>query len=388
MIHRGFRYDLKPTPAQAERLGAWVGAVRFVYNLALEQRRDFWRQYRQQTGRHLTWVDQCREVTDLRKAADWIDDVPRNALDRAVRDLDQAFQAFFAGRARFPTPRARGRHDSFRLKAVDIQVKRLNAKWSAIRIPKVGWVKFRDTRKLRGETLNVTFALGAGRWTVSFAQEIEGGRAPCAAGSVGIDRGIAQTLTLSTGETFQAPNTSKLLKRRKRAQRSLARRKRGSARRAGQKARVARLSARMANIRTDWCHRTSTDIARRHGVVALEGLKIANMTASGQFKRGLNRSILEQCWGRFATFLDYKLTERGGVLISVPAAYTSQTCAACGTVDARSRESQAFFQCVHCGHTDNADVNAAKEILRRSTALLGGEGAHGAPVEPPIMAVA
>jgi putative transposase len=221
----------------------------------------------------------------------------------------------------------------------------------------------------------------SGQWSVSFTREIQHEAPLALTAHVGIDRGIVRTLTLSTGEHIQAPDQTRIVAARKRAQRALARCERGSGRRQVAKARVTALSARAARIRSDWSHRASTDIARRFGLVAIEALKIANMTAAGRGKRGLNRSILEQCWGSFARNLDYKMTERGGVLISVPAAYTSQTCAGCGVVDARSRESQAVFRCVHCGHEDNADVNAAKEILRRSTARLGVEGSVASPAK-------
>lgn len=392
VMHRARVYRLYPTPEQERRLASWVGVVRFVYNLCLEQRRDFWRQHLRQIGKQLTWVVQCREVTDLRAQVDWIADAPRSALDQAIRDLDAAYSAFFSGRAGYPTPRVKGVNDTFRLKAENVRVVRLNAKWSAAVLPKLGAVKFRHTRDMAGRLLNVTVSLRAGRWRVSFAHEIAHEAPTNNLPSVGVDRGIARTLTVSTGEHMQAPDTSALLKRRKRAQKALARRKRGSRRYAAQRAKVARLNARMARIRADWSHRASTDIARRFGLVAVEDLKIANMTASAagtaeapgrnvRQKAGLNRSILEQCWGSFARNLDYKLSERGGTLISVPAAYTSQTCASCGVVDARSRKSQAVFACVHCDHTDNADVNAAKEILRRSTSGLGVEAWVAGPTK-------
>lgn len=105
-------------------------------------------------------------------------------------------------------------------------------------------------------------------------------------------------------------------------------------------------------------------------------------------KRGLNRSILEQGWGQFERFLAYKLEASGGALIRVPAAYSSQTCQACGAVDHRNRESQAIFRCVHCGHEDHADINAAKEILRRSTSELLVEGARKRPGEARTTGVA
>lgn len=398
-MHRGFRYELKPTLAQAETLRGWVGTVRFVYNLCLEQRRDFWRHYRRQTAQHLNWVAQSREVTELRAQVDWIAAAPRDALDFAVRDLELAFGKFFTGKTGYPTPRVRGRNDAFRLKPNWVHVRRLNAKWSQAKIPKVGWIKFRDTRPLAGRTCNVTITLAAGRWYVTFAQQIDASAPEARSESVGIDRGVAQTLALSNGEMVAIPPQAGLNRRVSKAQRRLSRAVKGSARRKLRAARVARLRAQGARRRADWCHRTSTGIARRFGLVAIEDLKITNMTATARGtaeepgrmvrqKAGLNRSILEQCWGKFADFLDYKLTERGGVLISVPAAYTSQTCAGCGVVDSRSRKSQAVFACIHCGHEDNADVNAAKEILRRSTALLDVEGSHWRPAEASIMAAA
>lgn len=131
--------------------------------------------------------------------------------------------------------------------------------------------------------------------------------------------------------------------------------------------RVSRLSAKIARVRADWQHKASHSIAERFGIVAVEDLKIANMSASGRGKRGLNRSILNQGWGAFATKLAYKLEERGGSLVKVNPAYSSQTCSDCGAVDSASRKNQADFACTSCGFAANADHNAAIIILRRST---------------------
>ena len=160
----------------------------------------------------------------------------------------------------------------------------------------------------------------------------------------------------------------------------------GSNRRKRALARVSHLSAKIARVRRDWQHKASLDIATRFGDVALEDLKIRNMTASAngtiaepgrnvRQKAGLNRAILNQGWQSFETILAYKLEERGGTLTKVDPRYTSQTCSACGCVDRRSRESQARFSCIHCGHEAHADTNAALEIKRRrNTALLDVEG--------------
>ena len=146
------------------------------------------------------------------------------------------------------------------------------------------------------------------------------------------------------------------------------------------------MAARMGRVRSDWQHRTSTDIARRFGAVILEDLNTKGMTSAAggkgrAAKAGLNRSILNQGWYGFEVKLAYKLEERGGTLVKVNPAYTSQTCAECGVIDARSRESQAVFCCVACGHEDHADTNAARNILRRNTASMLVEGARLAPAE-------
>lgn len=152
------------------------------------------------------------------------------------------------------------------------------------------------------------------------------------------------------------------------------------------------MHARIANIRLDWLHKRTTDIAKNHGVVVLEDLRVQDMSKSARGtvktpgrnvrqKAGLNRSILDQGWHAFKVMLDYKLRARGGQLILVPAAYTSQTCSACGTVDKRSRKDQARFACAHCGRAENADINASKNILRQGMPSMPVEGRGCAPDE-------
>ncbi|KAB7783433.1 RNA-guided endonuclease InsQ/TnpB family protein [Methylorubrum populi] len=387
-ISRGYRYKLAPLPEQEAVLWQFAGVCRLVYNLGLEQKATWGRRHRIGFGK------QCLDLTQLRAEFDWVRAVYISCQQQALRDLDRAFQNFFAGRASFPRPRKRGVNDTFRFPGREIETRRLNGKWSAVRLPKIGWVKFRDTRPMRGALKNVTVSLDATGWYVSFAREIEHeAPAPCEA-VIGIDRGVATTLALSTGETMTMPvSLARIEQAKRKAQRIVARRKRGSKRRKRAQGRVARLQARQARIRRDFHHRAALDVARRFGVAALEGLNTRGMTASARGtvtepgrnvrqKAGLNRAILNAGWHQFATILSYKMEERGGQVVTVSARFTSQTCAACGVVDARSRESQARFRCVSCGHTDHADINAAINIERRwNTPLLDVEGLHQRPFE-------
>jgi putative transposase len=180
-----------------------------------------------------------------------------------------------------------------------------------VRLPKIGWVKFRDTRPLRGTVQNVSVMREANGWHVSFCCAIEHQTPGNDLPSVSIDRGIANTLTLSGGDQpllLSLPDSLAALDRRKRqAQRHMRKRKRGSNRYAKGLRRVATLQARAARIRRDWLHRKSMEIARHFGAVGLEDLNVRNMTASAKGtvdnpgrnvrqKAGLNRAILEQGW--------------------------------------------------------------------------------------------
>jgi putative transposase len=390
---RGFRYKLDPTPEQETLFRQFAGVCRLVYNLALEQRQDWYRQYERWTGSRLGYVSQARELTALRAEFDWIGAISQTCQQQALRDLDKAYANFFKGVARYPSPRKKGVHDTFRFQGREVEIKPLNGKWAAVRLPKIGLVRFRDTRPVRGTIKNATISLDPLGWHISLACEIEHNPPINICPPVGIDRGVAVTLMLSTGQAYDVPANLEAIERRHRtAQRILARRKKGSKRRAHQLRRCAKLSAKRARIRRDWQHRTALDIAKRFGTVILEDLKVRNMTASarGTFeepgrnvraKAGLNRSILNQAWGAFATILAYKLEERGGTLVTVDPAYTSQACSECGTVDRQSRESQALFACRHCGFRANADHNAAINILRRNTASMRMEEGHKLSVE-------
>jgi putative transposase len=247
----------------------------------------------------------------------------------------------------------------------------INDKWALIRIPKIGFVKMRITRPWTGSIVRVTFSEGVMGWHVSLSCEIEHEVSASNLPFVGIDRGVANTLALSTGELLSTPDVSHLERRKRKAQRILARRKRGSNRYRKQRQRLSHITSKMARARAHWQHEISFRVASRFGHVVLEDLNIKGMVRAN---RGLSRSIHAQAWNGFAEKLAYKLEERGGTLIKVNPAYTSQTCSACGTIDKASRESQASFACRHCGFTIHADHNAAINILRRSTPRVEDSG--------------
>jgi transposase len=191
-------------------------------------------------------------------------------------------------------------------------------------------------------------------------------------------------VALSTGEMLIAPRPGPARQRRlRRLNRKLTRASRGSNRRARVKLAIAKLIACDVDARRDWAEKTSTDLARRFDVIRVEDLNIRDMTRSAKgtitepgrnvrAKAGLNREIMRSGWGVLVRRLEDKAPGR---VEKVSPAYTSQRCSACGHIAAGSRESQALFCCVACGHACNADVNAARNIAAgHAVTARGGDG--------------
>ena len=237
----------------------------------------------------------------------------------------------------------------------------------------------------------------AGRWHVAFAAVPGPVPAPGTGEVVGIDRGVAVSAALSTGELLHCPGLAARERTRlRRLERTLARATRGSNRRGRVRHAIARLRARERDRRTDWAEKASTDIARRFDVIRVEDLKIGNMTRSAKGTRdnpgrnvrqkaGLNRGILGSGWGLLVRRLQDKAPGR---VEKVKPQYTSQRCSACGQADRDSRESQAVFRCTACGVAGHADVNAAISIAAgHAVTARGGDGA-ARPVnrEPHLLA--
>lgn len=375
LLRRASLYRLDPTPDQAATLSQWAGACRYVYNIALEQRREHWRKA------NICFVQQSREITLCRADADWLAAVPSHALQSTLRDLDAAFQRFYRGLCGYPRPRTKFRDDSFRLPEPSrLGFKRLSARMGAVKIPKLGWVRCRNWRPLGGELRNVTIKRKAGDWYASIQWQKEVPNLPAKNGpSIGLDLGVKVFAAMSDGRLIAPLNSFRHIEDRlAKLQRRLARKTKGSANWRKLKAKISSMHVHAANARKDFLHKHSTAIAESQGVVRVEKLNVRAMSASAKgsiespgrnvrTKAGLNKSILDQGWSMFKTMLAYKLAERGGRLEEVPAAYTSQTCAECGLVDAASRKDQATFLCNACGHAANADTNAARNILAAKT---------------------
>jgi putative transposase len=389
------RYRLIATRAQEVVLAEHCAHARFVWNLACEQH-SHWR-----TGRTSApgFLEQCRQLTASRAEHVWLRAGSQMVQQQALRDFAQAMKCFFNGTHRRPTWRKAGRDEGFRIVAVKpAHVRRLSRRKGAVWVPKAGWMPFRWSRPVPAGVKSYRVTRDrAGRWHIAFASIPHLVPGPGTGEVIGVDRGVAVSAALSTGELLVVPRLSPERRRRLRLlQRKLSRARRGSNRRAKVKRAIARLKAREADTRKDWAEKVSTDLARRFDLIRVEELRIRTMTRSVKGtlrqparnvrqKAGLNREILASSWGVLVKRLEDKASGR---VEKINPAYTSQRCSVCGHVDQKSRESQAVFRCTACTFTLNADVNAARNIAAGHAVTARGGSLLGEPAnrEPQLLA--
>ena len=357
-----------PNGAQRALLLEQCGHARYVWNLGLEQRL-MWRRWKGPTP---GFNAQAAQLTAARTAEPWLACGSQTVQQQALRDLDQAWRQFFAGTHHRPTWRKAGQHEGIRIVGPQaLRVRHDNRARSSVLVPKIGWVSFKRSRTLAGWKSYRITCDRAGRWHIAFAVIPDPILAPGTGEVVGVDRGVTVAVALSSGElTSPKGLRPKEAERLLRLQRRLARASRGSNRRRKVKTLIGLLKARDGDRRKDWVEKTTTDLARRFDVIRVENLNVKGMTRSARGtvekpgrnvaqKAGLNRGILKSGWALLVTRLEQKAAGR---VEKVNPAYTSQTCHACKHIASESRQSQASFECVSCGHRANADVNAARNI--------------------------
>jgi putative transposase len=355
--HKGFKFRIYPTAKQQERLLRWESALRFLWNLALEQRKlGLARPARLFPDA----FDQISELKLLCGELPFLADVPRNVCAQLLVELDKAWQRCFKRLARAPRWKRKGRGC---LGLTEPHPRAWRLVGDTLRFPKLGNVRSVVHRPLEGKPKSCTIRCDGDQWFVSIVCEIElPNGAPRTEPVVALDRGISHLIADSDGTLVKNPQTlDAALRRLVRAQRVVSRRKKGSNNRRKAVRRVNRLHRKVRRRRDHVLHALSAAYAKSHGTVIVERLQTANLVLN----RPLARRIADAGWSCLVELLRYKLAWSGGRLVEVPAAYSSQTCSACGLVDAESRHRQRF-RCTHCGHADHADLNAAKVLKSRA----------------------
>jgi transposase len=365
------KFRLYPTETQEIVLIEHCNHARYVYNMGLEQRN----MYRKEFGPTPNYNAQCAQLTEVRKDS-WLKEGSAIIQQQALRDLKQTFSNWQKGTHGHPTFRKAGHNEGFRIVGSEAkQVERLSRKRARVNIPKIGWVDWRWTRN-PGEAKSYRVTLDrAGRWWISFAVIPKPIPAPGNGKIVGVDRGITQSFTMSTGEMVKIPGLNqKEQKKSLQLKRKLSKQIKGSNHYKQTQLIINRLEHRRINRCKDCGEKLTTRLARSFDLIRIEDLKIGNMTKSAKgtlanpgtgvrAKSGLTREILSNGWGRSGRRLEDKASGRTEKINPVN---TSRRCSECKYTSVKNRKSQAVFSCIKCGYTDNADVNASSEYCSRT----------------------
>lgn len=373
-------------------LESWAGVCRSVWNTGLEQRREYRRR-----GAWMNYVQQARQMAEAKTGFPWLAEPPSDVLQQTLMDLDRAcrehgtFKVRWRSQSRWrPSMRLPQRKDA-------LVVQRLGRKTGQVRLPKLGWVRVRWSRPVSGVIRSATVGFDAGHWWVSVLVEdgkttLGRHRRPDTAS--GVDRGVKVAVADSGGglhdrDFVTVGEQRRMLTLQSRASRQHRRRCETNAKTSNHatrtRAKLSKMWARVRARRTDFCVQLAHRMCRDNALIGIEALAVKNMTASASGtvrqpgvnisqKAGLNRAILNKGWGGFELALQHQARITGTTIVKVNPAYTSKTCHTCGHVASESRESQAVFRCVACGHHAHADVNAARNILARALRAAGRDG--------------
>ena len=375
---QAFKFELMPNGEQSRRINQFCGCARFVSNHALALQNTQYAQYAQDSNIKFSYTKIANLLPQWKKAFPWLEDCHSQVLQQSLKDLDSAFKNFFEKRAGFPKFKKKGIKERFRFP----QGCKLEQHNNRLYLPKIGWVRYRNSRNVVGEIKNVTVSKKCGRFYASIQTELEVEISQHQGGEIGIDMGIVRFATLSNGEYFEPLNAFKTYKGKlAKLQRQLKNKMKFSKNWQKLQAKIAKLHHKIANCRKDFLHKISTTISKNHAMIYVEDLQVANMSKSAKGtieqpgqnvaqKSGLNSAILDQGWGEFRRQLDYKAQWQGGTLLAVPPHNTSRTCPCCGHTDKENRQTQAKFECVECSYTENADVVGAINILERGRTLV------------------
>ena len=368
---------LDPNNKQRTYFARAAGCARFAYNWALAEWSKHYEAWK--TDNSLPKPSQMalrRQLNSIkREQFPWMLEVTKCAPQLAIMQLGEAFQNFFAKRAKYPVFRKKGVHDRFSISNDQFAIKD-----KQIRIPALGWVKMREALRFKGKIMSATISHVADKWFVSITVEVPDQHLPKAEnqGAVGVDLGINAMATLSTGEKIVGPKPHKaLLQRLKRLSKSLSRKKKGSKNRDKARQKLAKLHARIANIRSNALHQITTGLTRRFQTIGVEDLNIKGM----QKNKRVSRSIADMGFFEFRRQLEYKAEWRGGKIVTAGRFFaSSKTCSVCGHKQSDMSLSVRRWTCPGCGKQHDRDINAAVNLMKlavSSTVTACGEEGSG-----------
>ena len=368
-MKKAFKYRIYPNKIQKELIQKTFGCTRYVYNYFLNLRKNEY----ENNNKKLDYYDTSKILTQLKQEKEWLKEPDKGALQKSLKDLDNAYQNFFRERADYPKfKEKKNNYKSYRTSCEKNSIRFEN---KHIRLPKLGWMKVRDKQIPQGRILNATISQEPnGHYYCSLCcTDIEFEQYPKTNKNVGIDLGLVDFAIMSDGIKIENPKFyEKSEEKLAKLQRELSRKTIGSSNWNKSRIKVAKIQKHIANQRNDFLHKLTTAIIKEYDIICIEDLNVKEMKETDSKTR--NKRVGDVSWSEFRRMLEYKSKWHGKKLSVVDRYYSSsQICHCCKNRDGKKSENVREWICPKCNTVLDRDINAAINILEEGLRLINNQ---------------